>query len=153
MSCDVGEVTKRLENELFYDYKYELCSFSNLPVTSQLIPQPFRCFTYATDHSRTLLSLLLRHRIFTYVTWRAAPEGCVQILRLKYQLSTSHASMIFTDYSQKIIHLINRRIINHLFHHNHVHINISLIKSALNLILIIPNNSGGIHILKGYLLC
>ena len=34
MSCDVGEVTEGLENEL--------------------------------------LSLLLRHRIFTYVTWRAA---------------------------------------------------------------------------------
>ena len=39
--------------------------------TSQLIRQPFRCFTYATAHSPTLLSLLLRHRIFTYVTWRA----------------------------------------------------------------------------------
>ena len=43
---------------------------SALP-TSQLILQPFRCFTYATAHSPTLLSLLLRHRIFTYVTWRA----------------------------------------------------------------------------------
>ena len=29
-------------------------------------------FTYVTAHSPTLLSLLLRHRIFTYVTWRAA---------------------------------------------------------------------------------
>ena len=50
-------------------------SFSNpslaLP-TSHLILQPFRCFTYVTAHSPTLLSLLLRHRIFTYVTWRAA---------------------------------------------------------------------------------
>ena len=50
-------------------------SFSNpslaLP-TSQLIFQPFRCFTYVTAHSPALLSLLLRHRIFTYVTWRAA---------------------------------------------------------------------------------
>ena len=50
-------------------------SFSNpslaLP-TSQLILQPFRCFTYATGHFPTLLSLLLYHRIFTYVTWRAA---------------------------------------------------------------------------------
>ena len=50
-------------------------SFSNpslaLP-TSQLILQPFRCFTYVTNHSPDLLSLLLRHRIFTYVTWRAA---------------------------------------------------------------------------------
>ena len=40
--------------------------------TSQLILQPFRCFTYVTAHSPTLISLLLRYRIFTYVTWRAA---------------------------------------------------------------------------------
>ena len=40
--------------------------------TSQLILQPFRCFTYVTTHSPTLISLLLRHRLFTYVTWRAA---------------------------------------------------------------------------------
>ena len=63
-------------------------SFSNPSVptpTPQLILQPFRRFTYATAHSPilplftyvtahspTLLSLLLRHRLFTYVTWRAA---------------------------------------------------------------------------------
>ena len=29
--------------------------------TSQLIFQPFRCFTYVTAHSPTLLSLLIRH--------------------------------------------------------------------------------------------
>ena len=50
-------------------------SFSNpsfaLP-TSQLLLQPFRCFTYVTAHSPTLLSLLLRLWLFTYVTWRAA---------------------------------------------------------------------------------
>ena len=50
-------------------------SFSNpslaLPM-SQFILQPFCCFTYITAHYPTLLSLLLRHRIFTYVTWRAA---------------------------------------------------------------------------------
>ena len=48
-------------------------SFSNPSVaspTSQIIIQPFRCFTYVTVHSPTLLSLLLRHRLFTYVTWR-----------------------------------------------------------------------------------
>ena len=32
---------------------------------SQLILQPFRCFTYVTVHSPTLLPLLLRHRLFT----------------------------------------------------------------------------------------
>ena len=53
-------------------------SFSKPSVTlptSQLILQPFRCFTYVTVHSPALLSLLLRHRIFTYVTWRAAHDG------------------------------------------------------------------------------
>ena len=52
-------------------------SFSNpslaLP-TSQLILQPFHCFTYVTTHSPTLLLLLHHHRIFTYVTWRAAHD-------------------------------------------------------------------------------
>ena len=46
MSCDVGEVTERLENEQ--------SSFSNLSVTSptsQLILQPFRRFTYVTSSS------------------------------------------------------------------------------------------------------
>ena len=40
--------------------------------TSQLILQLFRCFTYVTVHSPTLLSLLLRHKLFTYLTWRTA---------------------------------------------------------------------------------
>ena len=59
-------------------------SFSNPSVaspTSQFIHQPFRCFTYVTVHSPTLLSLLLRHWFFTYVTWRAAHEqGFVQLV-------------------------------------------------------------------------
>ena len=68
MSGDVGQAMEGLENE---------SSFSKLSVTSPtsqliLILQAFRHFTYVTAHSPTLLSLLLRHRIFTYVTWRAA---------------------------------------------------------------------------------
>ena len=46
----------------------QLCSFSKLSVTShtsQLIPQPYRCFTYVTVHSTTLLSFLQRHLLFT----------------------------------------------------------------------------------------
>ena len=38
---------------------------------SQLILQLFRCFIYVTAHFPTLLLPLLRHRIFTYVIWRA----------------------------------------------------------------------------------
>ena len=59
----------------FNNATFLLCSFSNLFVTSptsQLILQPLRRFTYVTVHYPTLLSLLLRHRLFTYVTWRAA---------------------------------------------------------------------------------
>ena len=43
-------------------------SFSNLSVTSptsQHSLQPFRRFTYVTAHSPTLLSLLVRHKLFT----------------------------------------------------------------------------------------
>ena len=48
-----------MENELCYDYNYELCSFSN-----------FCHFTYVTTHSPTLPSLYLRHSSFSkpYVT-------------------------------------------------------------------------------------
>ena len=52
-------------------------SFSSPSValpTSQLILQPFRCVTYVTIHPPTILSLLLRHKLFTYVTWRAAHD-------------------------------------------------------------------------------
>ena len=88
MSCDVGEVTEKLEKELCCDYNYELCSFSYLSVTSptsQLFLQPFRRFTYVTPHPATLPSLHLHHSLFsnhislhlsythfTYATWRAA---------------------------------------------------------------------------------
>ena len=68
MSCNVGEVTERLENELCYDYNYELYSFSNFSVTSptlQLILQPFRRVTYITAHSPTLLLLHLRHSSYS----------------------------------------------------------------------------------------
>ena len=66
MSCDVGEVMEKLENELCYNY--ELCSFSNLSVTSpmsQLILQPFCHFTYITAHSPTLPLLHVGHNSFS----------------------------------------------------------------------------------------
>ena len=84
MSCDVGEATEELENELYLRHS----SFSNPSVaspTSQIILKsfrrfnyvtdhllPFRCFTCVTVYSPTLLSLLLRHKILTLFTWRAA---------------------------------------------------------------------------------
>ena len=68
MSCDVGEVTERLESEFCYDYNYELCSFSNISVTSptsQLILQPFRRFYYVKAHSPTLPLIHLCHSSFS----------------------------------------------------------------------------------------
>ena len=68
-------VTAHSDSPSFPSLHLRHSSFSNpslaLP-TSQVILQPFRCFTYITAHSPTLFSLLLRNRIFTYVTWRAA---------------------------------------------------------------------------------
>ena len=74
-ACDVGEVTERLENEQSSAHSLTLPllhlrhnSYSSPSVTlptSQLILQPFSCFTYVTVHSPTLLSLLLRHKLFT----------------------------------------------------------------------------------------
>ena len=68
MSCDVGKATEGLENELWCRWSDELCSFSNLFVTSptsELILQSFRRFTYVTAHSPTLPLLHLRHSSFS----------------------------------------------------------------------------------------
>ena len=86
-------------------------SFSNLSValpTSQLIVQPFRRFTYVTAHSPThplfhlrhsssptILSLLLRHRLFTFVTWRAAHailKIIIHLLKLLQKIFESFTS-------------------------------------------------------------
>ena len=55
-----------------YPHHGSFCNPSIALPTSQLILQPFCCFTYIIVHPPTLLLLLLRHRLFTYVTWWAA---------------------------------------------------------------------------------
>ena len=50
MRCDVGKARAGLENELWRRWS-----------DGKLILQPFRCFTYVTVHSPTLLLLLLHH--------------------------------------------------------------------------------------------
>ena len=77
MSCDVDEVTERLENQnelwpRWSDWKLrEWAELSVTSPTSQLILQPFRRFTYVTTHSPTLPLLHLRHISFSnpYVAW------------------------------------------------------------------------------------
>ena len=96
-NCDVGKVAEGSENEALPHsptlrrFTY-VTPFSAALPTSQLILQPFRCFTYVIDtsltsqlifqpfrrfiyvtaHSTTVPLLYIRHRHFTYVTWRAA---------------------------------------------------------------------------------
>ena len=68
MSCDIGEVTTRLENEQSSQLQSKQSTFSNLSValpTSQLILQPFRCLTYVTAHSTTFPAHYLRHNSFS----------------------------------------------------------------------------------------
>ena len=94
----VASPTSQLFSNHFFRFSYatgsslkspgELsCSFSNFPsihlrhnsfsnpsvalLTLQLVLQLFRRFTYVTADYPTFLSLFLRHRLFTYVTWRA----------------------------------------------------------------------------------
>ena len=71
--------------------------------TSHLILQPFRrftyvtahspsfrCFTYVIVHSPTLLSLLLRHKLFDKFTWRAAHDYSI------FCLSKTAEAMTYT---------------------------------------------------------
>ena len=96
-TCDIGEATEGLENELWCrwsdwrGWRRRLCSFSSPSIaalchssfsslanpfvassTSQLIIQHFRRFTYITTCSSTLPSLHLRHMHYTNTNWRAA---------------------------------------------------------------------------------
>ena len=67
--------TLRAHSPTFPSLHLRQISFSITSValpTPQLILHPFRCFACAAVDSPTLLSLLLRHRQFTYATWRAA---------------------------------------------------------------------------------
>ena len=77
MSFGVGEVMERLE--------IDLCSFSNLSVTSptsQLIFQPFRRFTYVTVHSPTLPLLYLHNSSFSDTSFASPTSQALQLRHL-----------------------------------------------------------------------
>ena len=83
MSCDIGEVTERLENEQSSLYLRH-SSFSNPSVAlpaSQLILQPFHRFTYVTAHSPTLPLFHLHHSSFSNPSF-AFPKS--QALHLRH---------------------------------------------------------------------
>ena len=90
-ACDVGEAKEGAHSPTFPSLHLRHSSFSNPSVAlpmSQLILQPFRCFTYVTAHTPTLLSLLIRHRLFTYVTWRATHEIYSVFLKSKGNITS-----------------------------------------------------------------
>ena len=78
-SCNVGEVTVRLENKQSSSFNLSVTSPS-----SQFIFQPFRRFTYVTAHSPTLPSLYLRHSSFSNPSF-ASPTS--QALHLRHLAS------------------------------------------------------------------
>ena len=78
MSCDVGEVTERLENEL--------CSFCR--------------FTYVTTHSPTLPLLHLRHSLFSNPSF-ASPTS--QALHIRHLANRPCISTLVTKFSQNIV--------------------------------------------------
>ena len=119
MNCDVCKATS---------LHLRHSSFSNPSVaspTSQLILQPFRCFTYVTDHSPTFLSLLLHHRLLTYVTWRVANVQEVRRInqtRMNFEPELQRQSMtvVNSTYVTKIIKnnsntICNLQILNPLY--------------------------------------
>ena len=68
-----------------YLYIYELCSFSNLSVTSptsQLILQPFRRFTYVTAHSPTLPLLYLCHSSLSNPSFASRTSQALHLIHL-----------------------------------------------------------------------
>ena len=131
MSCDVGELTERLDNEqssavylknlkalrilqpfrhftyitahspTFRRFTYITAnsahsptflslylhhnSFSNPSValpTSEIILQPFRCFTYITAHSPTLPLLHLRHSTFSNPSFASTKSQALHLIHL-----------------------------------------------------------------------
>ena len=91
ISCDVGKATEGLENELWrrWSDKAHSPNLLSLP-TSQLILQPFRCFTYVIAHFPTLFSLLLCHSSFSNPSF-ASPTS--QALHLRHLASRPWASV------------------------------------------------------------
>ena len=126
MSCDVGKVTERLENELCYDYNYELCSFSNLSVTLpslQLILQTFRRFTYITAHSPTLPLLHLRHSSFSNPSFASPTSQVLHLIHLasrpwlgqiflisEFSASNSEAIMLRTEWNVRLGFILNWQV-------------------------------------------
>ena len=86
MSCDVGEATEGLENELcrrWSDKDWSSAHSPNFPslhLRHSSFSKPFRRFTYVTTHSPTLAMLHLHHSSFSNPSF-AFPTSLVRHLR------------------------------------------------------------------------
>ena len=92
MSCDVGEVTERLENELCFAHSP---TFPSLP-TSQLILQPFRRFTYITTHSPTIPLLHLHHSSFSNSSVASTTSQLILPLFRCFTYVTAHSPALLS---------------------------------------------------------
>ena len=112
MSCNIGEVTERFENELcsvcVCVCVCELCSFSNLSVTSptsQLILQPFCRFTYITAHSPILPLLHLGHSSFSNPSFASPMSQALQLIHLASRPCFSEPPMLYSRYKKQSKHV------------------------------------------------
>ena len=86
MNC-CQEVKQRISmaKDTFNRKRSIFCSFSNLSVTSvtsQLILQPFRRFTYVTAHSPSLPLLHLRHSSFSSPSFASPTSQALHLIQL-----------------------------------------------------------------------
>ena len=99
MTCDVGEATKGLENELWRRWSDgKLGEWAELLVivVAELILQAFSHFTYVTAHSPTLPSLYLRHSSFSNPSF-ASPTS--QALHLRH-LASRPWMKLFSNFAE-----------------------------------------------------
>ena len=115
MSCDVGKA----HSPSFQSLHLRHISFSNpslaLP-TSHLIHQPFRCFTYVTAHSPTLLSLLchklgewalLIFQAFSHFTYVTSHSPTLLSLYLRHSSFSNHSFASPTSQALHLRHLVS----------------------------------------------
>ena len=113
------------------DVSEELCSFSNLSVTSQLILQPFRHITYVTTQSTTLPLLQLRHSSF-YNPSVALPTSQLNLQPFRcFTFVTVHSTTLPSLYLRH--NSIYNLPLHHLRHSSFYNPSVALPTSQLNL--------------------
>ena len=121
MNSDVGEVTKRLENEQSSQLQSQQSSFSNLSVpspTSLFILQPFRRFTYVRAHSPTLALLRLSHSSFSTPSFASPTSQALHLHHWRAAYITSMAQDLRKfNFCIHILNFSKTELILLTFHH------------------------------------